>query len=364
MNRNNFGINWIGPIGDFHGFGIWSEKMALNLKSEGLFVSFLCTTNTNKLNNELIELIGNGRFAKIKNPSIRLGLCLPNEIIQINGSLKIFYTMTEVSPLSHDTVQNMNQCNAIFVPSTWLKNMFCDCGVQTKIFIVPGGVDSQEFSSSILKSSYLPKHRSFRFLSIGKWENRKGFDILIRAFSEAFKPSDDVELVLHTNTLHAPWINCYEEIINYNLPPHPPIRLSTNIIDRSEIPKLIISADTIVLASRGEGFGLPVLEAMACGVPVIVPNHTGLTDFCNHENAFIIECENMVKVEDEIFQNNWPKDSRWHNPSIDSLIKNLRSAYENSSLRQIKSQNALITASKFNWNNSAKKIIDILKNYA
>ena len=44
---------------------------------------------------------------------------------------------------------------------------------------------------------------------------------------------------------------------------------------REAMRNLLASADAFVLASRGEGWGLPVAEAMSMALPVVVPNHTG-----------------------------------------------------------------------------------------
>jgi len=55
------------------------------------------------------------------------------------------------------------------------------------------------------------------------------------------------------------------------------------------MPKLYNSMDAFVLISRGEGFGLPYLEAGACGLPVIGSNCSGQTDFLNKDNSYLVE---------------------------------------------------------------------------
>jgi glycosyltransferase involved in cell wall biosynthesis len=47
-------------------------------------------------------------------------------------------------------------------------------------------------------------------------------------------------------------------------------------------------ADAFVLPTRGEGWGIPVAEAMAMGLPVIVTNYSGPTEYANEENAYLL----------------------------------------------------------------------------
>src|SRR5207302_1409289 len=55
-----------------------------------------------------------------------------------------------------------------------------------------------------------------------------------------------------------------------------------------ELAGLYTACDCLVHPYRGEGFGLPIAEAMACGLPVIVTGYGAALDFCNDENAFLI----------------------------------------------------------------------------
>ena len=62
------------------------------------------------------------------------------------------------------------------------------------------------------------------------------------------------------------------------------------------MPALYRAADCFVLPTRGEGFGRPLLEAMAAGVPVIATRWGGHTDFLDDQHAYLVEVEALVEV--------------------------------------------------------------------
>ena len=69
--------------------------------------------------------------------------------------------------------------------------------------------------------------------------------------------------------------------------------------DKSNLRKLRAlyqSADCFVLPSCAEGFGLPILEAMACGVPPMVTNYSAPKDFVNKENGYLLNVERMIEA--------------------------------------------------------------------
>jgi glycosyltransferase involved in cell wall biosynthesis len=55
-----------------------------------------------------------------------------------------------------------------------------------------------------------------------------------------------------------------------------------------QVRDLLASADAFVLPTRGEGWGLPIAEAMAMQLPVIVTNHSGPAAFTSDESAYLI----------------------------------------------------------------------------
>ena len=64
----------------------------------------------------------------------------------------------------------------------------------------------------------------------------------------------------------------------------------------SRMPSLYKSVDCLVLPSRGEGWGRPIFEAMAMGLPVITTNWGGATEYVDDENCFLISVDLLVEA--------------------------------------------------------------------
>jgi len=154
----------------------------------------------------------------------------------------------------------------------------------TSIFVVPCGVDIERFLPTGPVES---KGRRYRILSVGRLVQRKGVDLVITALARlADLGLADVELVVvggsgGTSDLRDdPEVRRLEELANQlGLADRVHIR---GQVARAELPQVLRSADAVVCAPWYEPFGIVPLEAMACGVPVIVSAVGGLTDSVVH----------------------------------------------------------------------------------
>src|SRR5207247_1086784 len=75
-------------------------------------------------------------------------------------------------------------------------------------------------------------------------------------------------------------------LLNHQYPPH-------------ALAALYRSADCFVLPSRGEGWGMPLLEAMACGLPVIATDWSGPRDFLKEDWAYPLRVKRLVPARDK-----------------------------------------------------------------
>jgi len=183
-------------------------------------------------------------------------------------------------------------------------------------------------------SSRALDHR-FRFLSVFAWQERKGWDILLRAYLREFSARDDVVLVLKTLTfvhsareIHSDWTRLVAGESTLRRYPPPAVEVLTGEMSPWEMARLYAACDAFVLPSRGEGLGRPYLEAMACGLPAIGTRWGGNLDFMNDGNSYLVDVERLEAVP----ANTKPGllgGQRWARPSLEHLRVLMRRVYEN-----------------------------------
>lgn len=152
---------------------------------------------------------------------------------------------------------------------------------QETIAIVPPGIDPDVFRPDGPRAQ-LETRRSFRFLYLGGTIWRKGIDLTLNAFLSAFGPDDDVTLVIKDvggNSVYRDQ-NARDVIAPLmRRPDLAEIVYTDTTFDDAMLAALYRSVDVVLAPYRGEGFGMPVLEAMACGTPAIVTAGGATDDF-------------------------------------------------------------------------------------
>jgi FkbM family methyltransferase len=182
----------------------------------------------------------------------------------------------------------------VWVPSSFVRDGFVQSGVPAdKVHVIPLGVDADSFKPG-LEPLPLPTTKSFKFLYVGGTIHRKGIDVLLRAYARTFERASDVTLVIKdmgVGTFYQGQTS--EQLISAfrgNLK-HPEIIYLDGSLPEEDMPRLYCACDCLVAPYRGEGFGLPIAEAMACGLPVIVTGHGAALDYCDEETAWLIPAQ-------------------------------------------------------------------------
>jgi glycosyltransferase involved in cell wall biosynthesis len=198
-----------------------------------------------------------------------------------DGDHNVAMCMTEIDPCGAPTVQALNQLDAVMTPSTFCKRIFEESGVTVPIYVVPHYAELEPIREE--------QHRaSFRFLLVFAWNGPGGAHkdprTLIQAYLEAFRDSRDVELVLKCP---APELAALvEELQATDLPR---ITIIRDELSRDGMSALYASCDCYVSPHHAEGIGLPLLEAMAIGLPCIATGYGGNVDFMSDGNSFLLE---------------------------------------------------------------------------
>ncbi|KAL3814358.1 hypothetical protein ACJIZ3_015626 [Penstemon smallii] len=289
-------------------------------------------------------------------------------------------TMFETDRVNPEHVKRCNMMDLVWVPTDFHVNAFTQSGVDpTKVRKIVQPVDFKFFDpykvepidlASIGRSLVLgfedvnsKKEFKFVFLSIFKWEYRKGWDVLLRSYLKEFSLVDNVALYLLTNPYHSDKdfsnkIVEYVENSDLETPVNgwSPVYVIDDHIPQVDLPRLYKAADVFVLPSRGEGWGRPIVEAMAMSLPVITTNWSGPTEYLRDENSYPLCFEGMSEVTQGPF-----KGHLWAEPSVDNLRLLMRHVMSNPEEGKSKGMQArLDMMTRFSPDIVAKVVIDNL----
>jgi glycosyltransferase involved in cell wall biosynthesis len=197
-----------------------------------------------------------------------------------------------------------DKVDEIWVPSTWLKDCYVRSGIpEDQVVVVPNGVDGAVFRPEGERFP-LATGKGCRFLFLGGTIPRKGIDLLLAAYVRTFRAGDDVCLVIKGQgggVYAGPDLPEYLRKLRAEDPLAPEIEYRTDDLTEPQIAALYRSCDLLVLPYRGEGFGLPIAEAMASGLPVLVTERGGARDFTREAWAYLIPSRTVAIAAPQAF---------------------------------------------------------------
>lgn len=243
-------------------------------------------------------------------------------------------------------VPRVNKMDALMVPCEQNIKMFQDSGVTIPIHLIHWGIDSKKFYP-------LPRdNKVFTFGHMGSLSLRKGTDILVSAFSKAFPNGENVKLICKTSQTHYPFLSKDKRI-----------EVNCGAVSHDELLRdFFQKIDCFVFPTRGEGVGMPPMEAMATGIPAIVTDWSGPVDYMTDEIGWKLKYS-MTPAKD--FTDSVYKEDCgfWAEPDEQHLIELLRYAYEHQEETKQKGQNAAKEmVEKWKWEDRVGEFHEALNN--
>jgi len=246
-----------------------------------------------------------------------------------HGIVRVSRSMLETDRLDEETTQRCgSQFDSIWVPSRFNVRTFSESGVTSGLLkVLPEAIDPSLFNCSggapprrsgnphsIFGLKALDRFlaeadgdRTFTFLSIFKWEDRKNWRALLEIFFRNFPQSPtlvsmedgsqlNVTVRLLIKTQQLSWGSDPDDdiaellgMLGMKLEAWAGrLLIVKDSLPTELVPALYRAADAFVLPTHGEGWGLPLLEALASGLPVIATGWGGQTEFLNNDNSLLL----------------------------------------------------------------------------
>ena len=269
---------------------------------------------------------------------------LPNEwdpsLAKINIGVSACVETDRCNP---QWIDACNRMTAIVVPSEFTKKVLENTGnVKVPVIVIP-----ESFYDEILDETIEPLNHefstNFNFLVFGQLtgnnpeNDRKNLFYTLKWMCEEFKDNPDVGIILKTNSGKATKIDrmVTQKFLNDLLKtvrrgPYPKVHLLHGKMASSDMVSLYKNETVKALVSltRGEGYGLPLLEAAAAGLPVIATGWSGHTDFLGKGKFISVDYTldeiHPTRVDNKIFM----QGSRWANAKESDAKRKLKKFYE------------------------------------
>ncbi|QND50594.1 glycosyltransferase (plasmid) [Phyllobacterium sp. 628] len=244
----------------------------------------------------------------------------------------------------------------VMVTANFVKQAFVQSGLTIPVEVVGNGTDHVHADSGVGAVSPLPSNGKKRILHVSSCFPRKGIDVLIEAYAQTFKQDEPVELVIKTFPNPDNILRKVMTKFEGALKDAPPVILIEDYCDPDELLALYRTAALVVAPSRGEGFGLPLAEAMRLGVPVVTTGYSGQVDFCTPRTAWLVDyhmAPSLAHVSGSL--------SLWAEPSVADLGKQMRAALSNQEEARMRSKNALkLLDDHMSWQAVAGRVLSAI----
>jgi len=268
----------------------------------------------------------------------------------VGRGTRIGFPIFELDKFNEREQHHLDSVDKIFVCSHWAASVLeSQKNYEVNPHVVPLGVDRDIFYEGIAGEG-----GPYVFLNIGKWEVRKGHDIIVDAFNNAFNESDNVQLwMMNHNPFLKPekqkeWEDFYTQSRLGSK-----IHILPRVQTQEELAAIMRKANCGVFPARAEGWNLELLEMMSCGKQVIATDYSAHTEFCNADNCHLIPVTDLEDAYDGIWFNGQGQWAKFDDKTLDKLSSLMLQCYKKGDLVN---HTGIETAKEFSWDNTVKAI--------
>lgn len=275
---------------------------------------------------------------------VRIAVAPPHLIRRYRPDARtVALTMWETDTLPAGATEQLNRCGLVIVPSAWGARSFRAGGVTVPIDVVPLGYDPKVFTPLADGGTRSPIVTFGTAGALDEGGLRKNVQRVIELFREAFPGSERVRLRVKI-TPNSPPVDAHGD---------PRIEIIDSHLSPATLAAWYRSLDAYVNASAGEGFGLHLLEAMACGVPLISSTFGGVGAFFDARVGYEVS-HSPVGAWGAIYRGTWSE------ADGDEIVASLRQIHRGRGEAIRRGNAAAQRALKFRWEDTVRKLVIVL----
>ena len=271
---------------------------------------------------------------------------------------KIGYVVWENTLYPEDFFAKLLECDQVWVPTEWQAKITIDQGVPPhKVKIVREAVNPEIYNTSVVAN----QNDIFTFVMFGAWGDRKSTKEIIQSFINVFGNNNKVQLILSVaNSFNGDGCNNTKERLSKHNLYAPNIKV-VDFVSNEEYRKYMQTANVFLSCARGEGWNIPLMEAMACGTPSIYSNCSGQLEFAK-DLGIPVNIKGLVLAKNFEENKNQNSPGYWCEPDFQDLENKMLEVYNNYSFYKDK---AIIESkyirNTFTWENAADAAMNHLK---
>jgi FkbM family methyltransferase len=241
--------------------------------------------------------------------------------IHPNSKKRIFCMYWETDILNNFIIEyfNKNKNDIIVSPSDYLRDILVTSGIDNEF------VKIQHWHLPNSKIKRKKHNEKVIFYTIAQNVTRKNLKEMFECYLEEFTINDNVKFVAKISRFSEDLTQFLDYINSLKTKDSPELEFITDFLTDDEIKSLHQNSDVFVLAQHSEGWGIPHIEALLSGNPLVTVNYGSLKEFVNSKNSYEID----YKIgRNECNLGNYPKESNWAIPSRESIKEKIRLAYD------------------------------------
>lgn len=291
--------------------------------------------------------------------------------VELESRYRIIYTMMETEIVHPDMIRVMNEnYRECWTPTYWNAQTFRRGGLSIPVHVMPLGVDPSIYAPSVVpkmpeatlvttsSAGRLETPKGFTFISVGQPTFRKGYDVLLQAFEEAFYGDNTVALVLGTTDYSIGNLLPRKDMTTR-------VYALTGTYSERELASIYKACQVYISCSRGEGYNMPAVESAAVGLPIILSRVSVHPEIVPDRFGNFFDADGVAPWSNAGAVSTWfegiPFPVYGHNSKqqIIGLMKKIRKNYTEATEKSVKF--SAYVRSRMTWGTSARLIADRIK---